>query len=75
MLYLPWVPTVLSQVRHTGAPWSTAPGFHDLVLAPGAVVNGDAVLVALVLVGGAGLLALAGGATTTSARSCSRSRP
>jgi mannosyltransferase len=57
VLYLPWVPTVLSQVRHTGAPWSTSPGFRDLVLAPGAVVNGDAVLVALVLVGGAGLLA------------------
>ncbi len=60
LLYLPWAPTVLSQVRHTGAPWSTAPGFRDLVLAPGAVVNGDAVLVALVLVGGAGLLVLAG---------------
>ena len=60
LLYLPWVPIVLSQVRHTGAPWSTSPGFRDLVLAPGAVVNGDAVLVALVLVGGAGLLALAG---------------
>jgi hypothetical protein len=59
VLYLPWVPTVLSQVRHTGAPWSTAPGFRDLVLAPGAVVNGDAVLVALVLVGGGGLIALA----------------
>jgi mannosyltransferase len=58
LLYLPWVPTVLSQVRHTGAPWSTAPGFRDLVLAPGAVVNGDAVLVALVLVGGGALLAL-----------------
>ncbi len=57
VLYLPWLPTVLSQVRHTGAPWSTSPGFRDLVLAPGAVVNGDAVLVALVLVGGAGLLA------------------
>ncbi len=53
------MPTVLSQVRHTGAPWSTSPGFRDLVLAPGAVVNGDAVLVALVLVGGAGLLVLA----------------
>ena len=60
VLYLPWVPTVLSQVRHTGAPWPTSPGFRDLVLAPGAVVNGDAVLVALVLVGGAGLLATAG---------------
>jgi hypothetical protein len=59
VLYAPWLPTMLSQVRHTGAPWSTAPGFRDLVLAPGAVVNGDAVLVALVLIGGAGLLTLA----------------
>jgi mannosyltransferase len=59
VLYLPWVPTIVSQVRHTGAPWSTAPGFRDLVLAPGSVVNGDAVLAALVLVGGGGLLALA----------------
>ncbi len=58
LLYLPWVPTLLEQVRHTGAPWSTSPGFRDLVLAPGALVNGDAALVALVLVGGAGLLAL-----------------
>ena len=59
VLYLPWVPTLLSQVRHTGAPWSTSPGFRDLVLAPGAVLNGDAVLVAIVLVGGGGYVALA----------------
>jgi mannosyltransferase len=58
VLYLPWVPTVVSQVLHTGAPWSTSPGFRDLVLAPGAVVNGDAAFVALVLVAGAGLVAL-----------------
>ena len=37
VLYVPWLPTLLSQARHTGAPWSTAPSFHDLVLAPGAV--------------------------------------
>jgi mannosyltransferase len=54
VLYLPWVPTLVEQIRHTGAPWSTAPGFRDLVLAPGAVLNGDAVFVAFVLVGGAG---------------------
>jgi mannosyltransferase len=58
LLYLPWVPILVSQVRHTGAPWSTRPGFRELVLAPGAVVNGDAALVALVLVAGAGLVAL-----------------
>ena len=52
------MPTLLEQVEHTGAPWSTAPGFRDLVLAPGAVLNGDAVFVAFVLVGGAGYAAL-----------------
>ncbi len=74
VLYLPWVPTVLSQVRHTGAPWSTSPGFRDLVLAPGAVVNGDAVLVALVLVGGAGLLTLGGRSGRRRARDRARAR-
>ncbi len=55
VLYAPWVPTLLSQARHTGAPWSTAPSFHDLVLAPGTVFNGDAPLMAFVLAGGVGL--------------------
>ena len=64
----------LSQVRHTGAPWSTSPGFRDLVLAPGAVVNGDAALVALVLVGGAGLLALAAAPGRRRARGRARAR-
>jgi mannosyltransferase len=55
LLYAPWLPTLFSQARHTGAPWASAPGFHDLVLAPGAVFNGDAPLMAFALVGGAGL--------------------
>jgi mannosyltransferase len=54
VLYAPWLPTLLSQARHTGAPWSTAPSLHDLVLAPGAVFSGDATLMAFVLAGGAG---------------------
>jgi mannosyltransferase len=55
VLYAPWLPTLLDQVRHTGAPWSTAPSFHDLVLAPGAVFSGDAPFVAFALVAVAGL--------------------
>ena len=55
VLYAPWVPTLLSQVRHTGAPWSTRPSFHDLFLSAGTVIGGDAPWVALVLVGGAAL--------------------
>jgi mannosyltransferase len=52
VLYLPWVPTLLSQARHTGAPWSTRPSLHDLVLSAGEVLGGDAAFVGLVLVGG-----------------------
>jgi mannosyltransferase len=55
VLYAPWVPTLLSQARHTGAPWSTRPSFHDLFLSAGTVIGGDAPYVALVLVGGAAL--------------------
>jgi hypothetical protein len=58
ILYLPWVPTLLFQARHTGAPWSTRPSFHDLVLSAGAVIGGDTPYVALVLVGGAALGAI-----------------
>jgi hypothetical protein len=55
VLYLPWVPTLLFQARHTGAPWSTRPSVHDLALTAGAVVGGDAPYVALMLIGGAAL--------------------
>ena len=58
LVYAPWVPTLISQARHTGAPWASAPNFHDLVLAPGAVFNGDAPLMAFALVGGAGLASI-----------------
>jgi hypothetical protein len=49
LLYLPWVPTVLSQIKHTGAPWSTRPSFHELFTAAGAVLGGDAPFIAFVV--------------------------
>jgi mannosyltransferase len=55
VLYAPWLPTLLSQARHTGAPWSTVPTIHDLVLAPMYVLGSEGAFVALALVGGAGL--------------------
>jgi mannosyltransferase len=55
VLYAPWLPTLLSQARHTGAPWSTAPSVHDLVLAPMYVLGSEGPFIALALVGGAGL--------------------
>jgi mannosyltransferase len=60
LLYLPWVPTLLSQARHTGAPWSPTPGVREAVSML-AVVLGDEserVLVALVLTAGLALVAL-----------------
>ena len=55
VLYLPWVPTLLSQARHTGAPWSTKPSFHELFTAAGAVLGGDAPFIAFVVAAAAGL--------------------
>jgi len=55
-LYAPWLPTLLSQVRHTGAPWANASSFHALFLAPGSVLSGDAPFMAIALVGGMALV-------------------
>jgi hypothetical protein len=56
LLYLPWVPTLLSQAKHTGAPWSTRPSFHELFTAAGAVLGGDAPFIAFVVAAAAGLV-------------------
>jgi hypothetical protein len=55
VLYAPWLPMLLSQAKHTGAPWSNVPTVHDLVLAPTYVLGGEGGFLALALVGGAGL--------------------
>jgi mannosyltransferase len=55
LLFAPWLPTLLEQAQHTGAPWSRAPSLHALLLAPGAVLAGDGPLVAFALAGGIGL--------------------
>jgi hypothetical protein len=41
LLYAPWLPTLLSQAQHTGAPWSTTPSIRDLQLAPTSVLGGE----------------------------------
>jgi hypothetical protein len=55
VLYLPWLPTLLYQSKHTAAPWAIKPSFHALLLAPGAVLSGDASFMAIALAGGVGL--------------------
>ena len=39
VLFLPWLPTLLDQTRHTGAPWSPVPGVNDLIDAAGTVMG------------------------------------
>ena len=34
LVYAPWIPTLLFQVRHTGAPWANPPSFQTLYEAP-----------------------------------------
>ena len=57
LLYLPWVPTLVFQGRHTGAPWSATPVPREAVSALSEVLGDphERVLVALVLVAGAAL--------------------
>jgi mannosyltransferase len=57
VLYLPWVPTLLYQARHTGAPWSTAPTLRDVPGELAGLFGGAGPGVALLLVGGSGLAA------------------
>jgi mannosyltransferase len=57
VLFLPWVPTLLFQAKHTGAPWATSPNVRGLILAPGAVLPDNGALVAFALIGGAALWA------------------
>ena len=59
LLYLPWVPSLLSQMRSTGAPWSTAPDLADLATVP-ALLLGPVAVVALLLAAGSGAVALLG---------------
>jgi mannosyltransferase len=58
LLYLPWVPTVLYQAAHTGAPWSDSPVLWSLTQGLYALVGGRGAAVALLLGAGSGLLAL-----------------
>ncbi|MFL5844854.1 MAG: glycosyltransferase family 39 protein [Solirubrobacteraceae bacterium] len=55
VLYLPWVPTLIYQAGHTGAPWATAPALRDLPGELAGIFGGPGPGVALLLVGGSGL--------------------
>jgi hypothetical protein len=61
LLFAAWVPTLLFQAAHTGAPWSDNPDLNGLVSGLVVVSGGPTTALALGLVGGAGLVSLAGG--------------
>jgi hypothetical protein len=56
--FAPWIPTLLFQARHTGAPWSTAPNVGALLDAPSTILSSEGVAMTLLLAGGTGLAVL-----------------
>jgi mannosyltransferase len=56
-LYAPWLPTFVFQLQHTGAPWSLAPGWSDLLGVPGRLL-GTVAQLGLLLAAGNGFMVL-----------------
>jgi len=56
--YLPWVPSLLSQAAHTGAPWSERPTLSDLLGPISGILGGEAIPLGLLLAAGAGFATL-----------------
>jgi mannosyltransferase len=63
LLYLPWVPTLVHQVQHTGAPWLNSPRLGAPVQISKSLLGGGTVTVSFVLAGGSGLAAVLQGRT------------
>ena len=55
VLYAPWLPSLLFQAMHTGAPWSVRPSVADVFGPIVGTLGGETVPLALLLVAGAGL--------------------
>jgi mannosyltransferase len=58
LLYLPWLPTLLWQVKHTGAPWLNAPRFGAPIQISKSLLGGGTPTTAFILGGGFGLAAI-----------------
>jgi len=63
LLYLPWIPTLLYQAAHTGAPWLNPPRFGVAIQVSKSLLGGGTVTVALVLAAGSGIAAIVMGKT------------
>jgi hypothetical protein len=58
VLYAPWLPTLVYQAGHTGAPWDLPPVIWSLTQGTYSLVGGRGAAVAILLGAGGGLLAL-----------------
>ena len=58
LLYLPWLPTLLFQAAHTGAPWSRKPEYEDLTMEATHRLLGHTAWLVLVVGAGGGVVAL-----------------
>lgn len=58
LLYAPWLPSLLFQATHTGAPWSERPSLGDVLGPISGILGGATVPLALLLAAGAGLATL-----------------
>jgi mannosyltransferase len=59
VLFLPWVPTLVSQALHTGAPWASAPTVAAPLEVARGLFGGVGAAIALIAAAGSGMLALA----------------
>jgi mannosyltransferase len=58
VLYLPWLPTLLYQAQHTGAPWALSPVLWSLSEGMYFLTGGRGAAVGLLLAAGSGFVAL-----------------
>jgi mannosyltransferase len=58
VLYLPWIPTLLFQAAHTGAPWSERPQWDAIISGLYPLVGGVETALLVAVLGIAGLLTL-----------------
>jgi mannosyltransferase len=72
VLYLPWLPTLLFQAKHTGAPWSDTPPFNGLIQGLQNLVGGVSTALLLTVVAAGGLAVLRGGEEGPATRERSR---
>ncbi|QEC50075.1 hypothetical protein FSW04_22545 [Baekduia soli] len=61
VLYAPWIPSLLFQAAHTGAPWAERPPWNAVITGLQNITGGVPTALLLGLVGAAGILTLRGG--------------